>query len=74
MTSAYNLVARVLPDFTELAQSDDPTRLWKWAPKITTAGFVLALLGAAGSGLLLRPLIEVIYGEAFVPPQLAATL
>lgn len=74
VTSAYNLVARVLPDFTELAQSDDPTRLWKWAPRITTAGFVLALVGAAGSGLLLRPLIEVIYGEAFVPPQLAATL
>jgi len=74
VTSAYNLVARVLPDFTELAQSDDPARLWKWAPRITIAGLGLAVLGAIGSGLLLRPLIEVIYGEAFVPPQLAATL
>jgi len=74
VTSAYNLVARVLPDFTELAQGDDPARLWKWAPRITVAGLGLAVLGAIGSGLVLRPLIEVIYGEAFVPPQLAATL
>lgn len=74
VTSAYNLVARVLPDFTELAQSDDPTRLWRWAPRITAAGLVLAVLGAIGSGLFLRPLIELIYGESFVPPQLAAVL
>lgn len=74
VTSAYNLVARVLPDFTALAQSNDPSRLWKWAPRITIAGLGLAVLGAIGSGLVLRPLIEVIYGEAFVPPQLAATL
>ncbi len=74
VTSAYNLVARVLPDFTELAQSDDPARLWKWAPRITLAGLGLAVLGAIGSGLLLRPLIELIYGAEFVPPQLAAAL
>jgi O-antigen/teichoic acid export membrane protein len=74
VTSAYNLVARVLPDFTALAHGDDPYRLWRWAPRITASGFALAVVGAIGSGLLLRPLIEAIYGEAFVPPTLAAIL
>jgi hypothetical protein len=74
VTSAYNLVARVLPDFTALAHGDDPNRLWRWAPRITASGFGLAVLGAIGSGLLLRPLIGAIYGDAFMPPTLAATL
>ena len=74
VTSAYNLVARVLPDFTSLAQGDDPRRLWSWGPKIVLGALVAAVLGAAGSGLLLRPIIDLIYGSEFVPPQLAATL
>jgi len=74
VTSAYNLVARVLPDFTALAHGPDPNKLWRWAPRITASGFGLAVVGAIGSGLLLRPLISAIYGEAFMPPTLAATL
>lgn len=72
ITSAYNLVARVLPDFTELAHSDDPHRLWKWGPKLVVFGAVVAVLGAIGAGLFLRPLVGAIYGDAFRPPQLAA--
>ena len=64
----------MLPDFTALAHGSDPAKLWRWAPRITAAGFVLAVAGAVGAGLLLRPIISVIYGEAFVPPTLAATL
>jgi O-antigen/teichoic acid export membrane protein len=74
VTSAYNLVARVLPDFTALAHRDDPRALWLWGPRIVAGAVVLAALGAIGSGLLLRPLIDVVYGAEFVPPQLAATL
>jgi O-antigen/teichoic acid export membrane protein len=74
VTSAYNLVARVLPDFTELAHGEDPTRLWGWARRITIAGLIVAVFGAAGSGLLLRPIVGAIYGEAFEPPVLAAAL
>jgi O-antigen/teichoic acid export membrane protein len=73
-TSAYNLVARVLPDFTALAHGDDPRALWAWGPRITVAAAGVAVLGALGSGLLLRPLIEVVYGADFVPPRLAAIL
>jgi len=74
VTSAYNLVARVLPDFTELAHGADPGRLWGWARRITVAGLGVAILGAIGSGLLLRPIVAAIYGEAFMPPVLAAAL
>jgi len=72
ITSAYNLVARVLPDFTELAHSDDPHRLWRWGPRLVAFGAMVAVIGAIGAGLLLRPLVGAIYGEAFRPPQLAA--
>jgi O-antigen/teichoic acid export membrane protein len=72
ITSAYNLVARVLPDFTELAHSDDPHRLWQWGPKLVVFGGVVAVVGAIGAGLLLRPFVGAIYGGSFRPPQLAA--
>lgn len=74
ITSAYSLVARVLPDFTELAHSDDPHRLWQWGPKLVWFGLGVAVLGAIGSGLLLRPIVGAIYGDAFRPPQMAAVL
>jgi len=72
ITSAYNLVARVLPDFTELAHGDDPHRLWRWGPRLVMFGSVVAVVGAIGAGLLLRPLVGAIYGDTFRPPQLAA--
>jgi len=74
VTSAYNLVARVLPDFTELAQNDEQAQLWRWAHRITVAAGVAAILGAIGSGLLLIPIVETIYGQSFSPPVLAAVL
>jgi len=72
ITSAYNLVARVLPDFTELAQGVDPHRLWRWGPRLVVFGLGVAVLGAVGAGIFLRPLVGAIYGDAFRPPQLAA--
>ena len=74
VTSAYNLVARVLPDFTNLAHSEDPSKLWVWSRRITAAGFGVAIVGAIGSGLLLQPIVETIYGNSFSPPTLAAVL
>lgn len=72
VTSAYNLIARVLPDFTELAHSDDPDRLWMWAHRTAAGGVVAAILGAFGAGLLLRPIVSTVYGPEFSPPVLAA--
>jgi O-antigen/teichoic acid export membrane protein len=72
ITSAYNLVARVLPDFTELAHGNEPHRLWRWGPRLVIFGVVVAAIGAVGAGLFLRPLVGAIYGDSFRPPQLAA--
>jgi hypothetical protein len=74
ITSAYNLVARVLPDFTALAHGETPKQLWAWAPRIGFGGFVAAIVGAAGSGLVLIPLVTMVYGADFAPPQTAAIL
>jgi hypothetical protein len=74
LTSAYNLVARVLPDFTAVAHRADAHVLWTWANRIMAGGFVAAILGAIGSGLLLRPLVSYIYGPGFAPPTTAAVL
>lgn len=74
VTSAYNLVARVLPDFTEIAHGDHPERLWRMAPKIAGGALAVAVLGALGSGLLLPEIVSLIYGTDFEPPHLAAAL
>jgi len=74
VTSAYNLVARVLPDFTELAHGDDPDRIWDWVRRITLASLGVAVLGAIGSGLLLPRIVATVYGESFTPPLTAAVL
>lgn len=74
ITSAYNLIARVLPDFTELANSSDPHRLWRWGPRLVVFGVLLGIVAAIGAGLFLRPLVGAIYGPEFRPPQIAALL
>jgi hypothetical protein len=74
ITSAYNLVARVLPDFTALAHGENPSQLWAWAPRIGLGGLLAAIVGAAGSGLFLIPLVTIVYGADFAPPQTAAIL
>lgn len=74
ITSAYNLIARVLPDFTELANSDNPDRLWRWGPKLVVFGIAVSVVGAIGAGLFLRPLVGAVYGESFRPPQTASIL
>ncbi len=74
LTSAYNVVARVLPDFTELAHGTDPGRLWSWATRISIAALVAAVAGAAGGALLLRPIVGAVYGDDFLPTTAMATL
>jgi hypothetical protein len=74
ITSAYNLVARVLPDFTALAHGENPRHLWTWAPRIALGGTLAAVAGAVGSGLFLIPLVTIVYGSDFAPPLTAAIL
>ncbi|MDJ0925034.1 MAG: hypothetical protein QNJ77_10770 [Acidimicrobiia bacterium] len=74
LTSAYNLVARVLPDFTELAHGREPQELWRWAHRIAAGGLALAVVSALGAGVVMRPVVEAIYGAEFSPPLLMVVL
>lgn len=72
VTSSYNIVARVLPDFTTLAAGGQQHRLSAWAGRLGLVG--LATMGLFGvSGWFLGPIVvEFLYGAEFRPtPQLA---
>lgn len=74
VTSAYNLIARVLPDFTALAADGDDHRLNLWSERIGIAGVAMAFVFGA-SGWLLGPfVVELLYGEEFAPSSLVAGL
>jgi len=74
VTSAYNLIARVLPDFTVMASAGDDHRLNVWAERIGIAGVALAALFGA-SGWILGPIVvEVLYGAEFAPPSVVSGL
>ena len=72
ITSAYNLVARVLPDFTALAAQGRAHVLTVWAHRITWAGYALAVVGFAAAYLIGSPIIRVLYGEEFAPDPAVA--
>ncbi len=74
MTSSYNLLARVLPDFTELVRSGADARLDRWAVLLGAGGGVLGIV-FAGSAAMLGPwVVEVLYGAEFAPTRLVAAL
>jgi len=74
LTFGYNLIARVLPPFTEMAARRERRELRAWARGMTYASSVLALLGA-GAGYLLGPqLVAVAFGADFRPERGPAAL
>jgi O-antigen/teichoic acid export membrane protein len=74
ITSSYNLLARVLPDFTELAASGDSHRLHVWSGRLFGAGVVLAVIGFVTAWAIGPEIITLLYGSEFEPPRLAAAL
>lgn len=73
LTIGYNLIARVLPSFTNMAAGGERRELRAWARGIGAAGIVLSGIGAL-LGLLLGPLlIRLTMGAGFAPtPGIAA--
>jgi O-antigen/teichoic acid export membrane protein len=73
VTSSYNLVARVLPDFTALAASGEQHRLSAWAGRLGAIGAVSMVVFGAVGWLLGPVIVDVLYGGEFRPSaQLAA--
>ncbi len=73
VTSSYNIVARVLPDFTALAARGEQHRLSAWAGKLGLIG-VATMVVFGVSGWILGPtVVDFLYGGEFRPSsQLAA--
>ncbi len=74
VTSSYNLIARVLPDFTVLAARGEEHRLNVWAERIGLASVGLAGLFAVSAWFLGPVVVELLYGDEFVPTARVAAL
>ena len=74
VTSSYNLIARFLPDFTELAARGEQRQLSIWAARLGAIGLgTTALFGILG--YLAGPtVVELLYGAEFAPPAGVAAL
>ena len=72
LTFGYNLLARVLPPFTEMAARGERQELRSWARGMALASVGLALV-AALLGWFLGPwVVDVAFGSDFVPSRLGA--
>jgi len=72
LTFGYNLLARVLPPFTEMAAKGERQELRAWARGMAWASGGLAVVAAA-LGWLLGPLVVVMaFGADFEPSRLTA--
>jgi lipopolysaccharide/colanic/teichoic acid biosynthesis glycosyltransferase len=74
LTLGYNLIARVLPPFTEMAARGERRELRAWARGIGLASAVLAVVGA-GVGAVTGPfLVSVAFGSGFAPTTSVAAI
>ncbi len=74
LTFGYNLIARVLPPFTEMAARQERRELAAWARGIGFAGLGLSGLGVI-AGYFIGPwVVEIAFGREFRPEALPAAL
>ncbi|MFP3881742.1 MAG: sugar transferase [Actinomycetota bacterium] len=74
LTFGYNLLARVLPPFTEMAARGERDELRSWAKGMGWASTGLAGVAAALGWWLGPWVVEVAFGAGFVPTRFAAAL
>lgn len=74
VTSSYNIVARVLPDFTALAAKGEQHRLSAWAGKLGLVGVVTMVVFGISGWLLGPAVVDFLYGGEFRPSSRLAAL
>lgn len=74
LTLGYNLIARVLPPFTEMAARGERRELRSWARGMGVAGAVLAFVGAGLGAILGPPMVAIAFGDGFRPSTTVAAL
>jgi lipopolysaccharide/colanic/teichoic acid biosynthesis glycosyltransferase len=74
LTLGYNLIARILPPFTEMARRGERKELRSWARGIAVAAAVLSVFGAMAGAVLGPLLVSVAFGEGFAPTPIVAAI
>lgn len=74
LTFGYNLIARVLPPFTLLAEQGDDAELNRWAARLAAGGVLLAVPAGLAGWWLGPPIVAALFGEGFRPDPLFAAL
>lgn len=74
LTLGYNLIARILPPFTEMARRGERRELRSWARGIAVAAAVLSIFGAVAGAILGPLLVSVAFGEGFAPTPIVAAI
>lgn len=72
VTSSYNLIARILPDFTALAATGEERQLSLWASRLGFAGLGTTLCFGVLGYLAGPAVVELLYGSEFAPDSLTA--
>lgn len=72
LTLGYNLIARILPPFTEMAVRGERKELRAWARGIGVASGVLSIFGGIVGAVLGPFLVSVAFGEGFAPTSFVA--
>jgi lipopolysaccharide/colanic/teichoic acid biosynthesis glycosyltransferase len=70
ITLGYNLIARVLPPFTEMAAAGEERELRSWARGLGVAGAALAVVGGLLGALLGPFIVGLAFGQDFRPSAL----
>lgn len=74
LTLGYNLVARVLPSFTEMAVRGERLELRSWARGIGIASALLAFVGGLLGALVGPLLVGLAFGSNFAPTPFVAAV
>ena len=74
ITLGYNLIARVLPPFTEMAATGQERELRSWARGIGFAGAALSVVAGFLGALIGPTLVAIAFGQDFRPSSLVAGL
>jgi lipopolysaccharide/colanic/teichoic acid biosynthesis glycosyltransferase len=74
LTLGYNLIARILPSFTEMAVRGERRELRSWARGIAVASVLLAGVGGLLGAVLGPLLVGVAFGSGFAPTPLVAAI
>ncbi|MEE8405963.1 MAG: sugar transferase [Acidimicrobiia bacterium] len=72
LTFGYNLLARILPPFTEMAARGERQELGAWARGMGWAASGLAVIAAAMGWLAGPWIVEIAFGPDFAPSRLTA--